>query len=58
MSERPKRENPYLPIAVGFFLLAIPMIVALFLVEDGRTTIAVVAAVMLFFGLILSWRRA
>jgi hypothetical protein len=59
MNDSTPPENRYLPIAVGFFLLAAPLVVAIFLAETttGRVTNGVAASIMVGLGLLLSWRR-
>lgn len=50
-------SNPYQPIAVGFFLLALPLLVTIWIAEGaaGRWTNGVAAGVMLLCGALL-WR--
>jgi hypothetical protein len=52
-------ERPYLPMAVGFHLLALPLFVAIFLAKDsvGRVTDAVCGLVLVGLGLLLQRRR-
>lgn len=52
------RASPYLPIAVGFYLLALPLVVAIFLAESraGGWTNGIAAAVMVACGLLLQRR--
>jgi hypothetical protein len=59
MNDKTPSENRYLPIAVGFFLLAAPLVVAVFLAETaaGQITNAAAASIMVGLGLLLSWRR-
>ncbi len=47
-------ERPYLPIAVGFYLLALPLAVAVFLAGSaaGAWTNGIAASVMLGLGLL------
>jgi hypothetical protein len=51
-------ENPYLAIAVGFYLLALPLVVSSVLAETtpARVTTAVAAAVFIGLGLLLQVR--
>lgn len=51
--------RPFRPIAIGFYLLALPLLVAIFLAEapSGRWTNGIAAAVMVVCGLLLD-RRA
>jgi hypothetical protein len=52
-------QNPILPIAVGFYLLSLPLWVAVFLAQDasGKWTNAVAASLMVGLGLLLHRRR-
>lgn len=52
-------DRPYLPIAIGFHLLALPLLVAIFIEPDttGRITNGIAALVMVGLGLLLQ-RRA
>ena len=51
--------SPHLPIAVGFYLLALPLVVAIFLADStaGGITNGIAAAVMVLCGALLQ-RRA
>ena len=53
-------KNRYLPIAIGFYLLAAPLAAAVFLAHSltGKLTNAVAAAAMAGLGLLLHRRRA
>lgn len=48
-------DRPYLPIAVGFHLLAVPLVVAILIEPStvGRVTNGIAAAVMIGLGLLL-----
>lgn len=52
-------QSPYLPIAVGFYLLAVPLVVAIFLADSaaGGWTNGIAAAVMLVCGRLLQGGR-
>jgi hypothetical protein len=52
------QRNPYRPIAVGFFLLALPLFVAIGLADTaaGRWTNAGVGGLLVFLGLLLFGR--
>jgi len=58
MNDKRGSENPYLAIAVGFYLLALPLVVSSFLAETtpGRVTTGVAAAVFIGLGLLLQVR--
>ena len=47
--------SPYLPIALGFYLLAVPLVIAIFLADStaGGWTNGIAAAVMLVCGRLL-----
>lgn len=47
-----EQEAPYLPIAIGFYLLALPMLVAVFLAEGpaGAWTNGLAAAIFALLG--------
>ena len=59
MTDQPQAD-PYRPIAVGFFLLSLPLWVAVFLAESsaGMWTNAAAAAVMTGLGALVFRRRA
>ncbi len=50
-----EQEAPYLPIAVGFYLLALPMLIAVILAETvaGAWTNGIAAAVFALLGFTL-----
>jgi hypothetical protein len=50
-----EQEAPYLPIAIGFYLLALPMLVSVFLAEApaGAWTNGIAALVFAALGLAL-----
>ena len=50
--------SPYVPISIGFYLLAIPLVVAIFLSDSraGGWTNGIAAAVMVACGLLLHRR--
>jgi hypothetical protein len=54
----PDTQNPYLPIAIGFHLLALPLLVAIFLADSraGGWTNGIAAGVMILCGLLLQRR--
>ena len=60
VSNPSRPSNPYRPIAVGFYLLALPLFVAVLLADSaaGRWTNIAVGAVMVFLGFILHRSRA
>ena len=47
--------SPYVPISIGFYLLALPLVVAIFLADNhaGRWTNGIAAVVMVGCGLLL-----
>ena len=51
-------DRPYLPIAIGFYLLALPLLVAIAIEPDftGRITNGIAATVMLALGFALQRR--
>ena len=50
--------RPFRPIAIGFYLLALPLLVAIFLADapSGRMTNGIAACVMVGCGLLLDRR--
>ncbi len=59
MSESPpSSRRPYLPIAVGFYLLAAPLAVATLFGGAGAPANAAAAALLVVLGAILSRRTA
>lgn len=54
----PESSSPYVPIAVGFYLLALPLVVAIFLADStaGGWTNGIAAAVMVACGALLQRR--
>ncbi len=59
MSDKSRSENPYLAIAVGFYLLALPLVISIFLAETvpGKVTNSVAAAVMIGLGFALQRKK-
>jgi hypothetical protein len=53
-------ERPYLPMAIGFHLLALPMFVAILLANDavGRWTNAIAGVALVAIGVVLQRMRA
>ena len=49
------KSSPYTPIAVGFWLLALPLLLAIFLADSaaGAWTNGIAAAVMLLLGVLV-----
>jgi hypothetical protein len=58
MSDKRGSEHPYLAIAVGFYLLALPLVVSSVLAQTtpGRVTTGVAAAVFIGIGFLLQRR--
>ncbi len=56
----PETDRPYLPIAIGFYLLAVPLVVSVFLAERpaGAWTNAIAGLVMVALGFALQRRTA
>jgi hypothetical protein len=52
-------SSPYAPVAVGFWLLALPLIVSIFLADSraGAWTNGIAAAVMVTLGFLVAARR-
>ncbi len=52
-------SSPYAPIAIGFWLLALPLVIAIFLADSraGAWTNGIAAAVMVLLGLMVGVRR-
>ena len=59
MSE-PASERPYLPMAIGFHLLALPLFVAIFLADStvGRVIDASAGVALIAAGLVLQRKQA
>jgi len=59
MKNTGKITNPYTPIAVGFLLLSIPLVISIALSETnaGRWTNALAAIIMVGFGMTLLRRK-
>lgn len=51
-------ERPYLPIAIGFYLLALPLFIAVFLAKEaaGAVTNAAAGGTLLALGALVHWR--
>ena len=60
MTESNSQAAAYKPIAVGFLLLSLPLVAAIFLTTNfaGRMTNALAAGVMICLGLLLLRRQA
>ena len=54
----PESTSSYRPIAIGFHLLSVPLVVAIFVAPEptGAWTNAIAAAAMVACGLLLQWK--
>ncbi len=52
-----EQEAPYLPIAIGFYLLSLPLVVAIFLAEGAAGAWTNAIAALIFCALGLSLQR-